>query len=196
MIFRGRTIQSIEGHPLSPVDISLTHRDHHYSRHHITRDEMLYVLDSTKGPLSITLKGDELEEVLKVQRVCKDLPDADNGLLITCMTSRFSESMRAPCLYVGTNQGVCHVINALRGHIVSSIKVFPKRASIRQLVYLRDEHSHPFYLVASQEYKRKVAIIHESSQDRPVTHYKFNGKVVRIGVNLNYHLDQKYEDHN
>lgn len=67
-----------------------------------------------------------------------------------------------------------------------------KERPVYQLSMVVDISASFFYIVATQKYKRKVALIHEMNEETPVKHFCFTDKVVKIGLFQNFYKPDKY----
>ena len=81
--------------------------------------------------------------------------------------------------YLGDTQGCCHLVNTKTSQVIAVHKLFDEGKKIDGLVLVHDPAAVSFYVCAFRQYRRKVAVLHETHVETPVKHYRFQDKIVK-----------------
>ena len=82
------------------------------------------------------------------------------------------------------------VFDVVRRIFIKTYQVFRKESQIRNKNLIRSlkiiKDGNINFIVAMKHYSKTVAIFNEHEENGFITHFKFEEKVIKIGVNYNY----------
>ncbi len=105
------------------------------------------------------------------------------------MTARWSDSKNNYILYIGDNEGACHILDTSNREFLIVYRLFKGLQHITQLIKVMDPHADKFYIVAISSGFNQLSILHEINQENKVKCFKMKNDI--ISASLHSNIDTK-----